>query len=186
MTQPPAPHSPSRPRSAAKGRGSRSLRCPFRGRGFAFLLALSMIVLVAAAFVALASLHTHQLNRTVEQARRAQLRQVLLAAGRVAPELVVRWNADDHPASFRLHLPDDLTDRNAACRIRIEPRAAGLERLVHIEAALARPSPKPSPDGPPTGGPAHPGSKPQAERLAQTLRFVQTEVGWALIESRLQ
>ena len=167
-----------------------------RPRAFAFLLALAMIVLVAAAFVSLASLYSQQLHRTVDQHAQAQLRQLLTAAGRVAPQAVTLWTPDDSDTRYLVNLPDELAPPNATLKLWIEPRSAGLERLVHIEATIGMAPPLPPGEGRGEGKPPKPSPEaaegpdsatptPHPARASQTLRFVQSDRGWGLLESNL-
>ena len=99
-----------------------------RPRGFAAILAITLIILVGAALVVLARSFTMDAERTKAQTGDAQLRQ-LLTAGAVAAV----QRAENAEAAKEIALPAELAAEKAAVRVQITGEGDDRTALVSVQ-----------------------------------------------------
>lgn len=132
------------------------MRTPTYRKGFATVMAVSMIALVGAMLVMLMA----QLRDTRDGSRQirieSELRQMLIVGGAAADKLVA-----DPKESHEVKLPPSLTQRGGSVVVKTLPAQNELEMRIGVEASL---------DG---------------RTARQTLRYVKTEDGWGLLEALL-
>lgn len=129
-----------------------------RSGGFATVLAVSMVALVGMMLVLLMA-ELRDVKRESGEARvEAELGQLLLAGAAAAGKLVAE------PAeALQVKLPASLEERGASLNLRNEPtQSTDLEKRVRVEASI------------------------QGRTARQTLRFVKSDLGWGLIEAKLE
>jgi hypothetical protein len=128
---------------------------PSRRRGgFAMIMALMLMGMVALTIAAFGVAITSEARRTAMLADQAQLRQLLLAGTQAAeaqlPEMQPR-------KKIAVPLPEVLVKRGAAVELQFEPAESSGERIVHVDAVY---------DG---------------HRYIQRLHFARKGQGWELI-----
>ena len=114
-----------------------TLRIGYRRRGIATFLAVTMVALMGATFVAMTAALSHDLKRTTESRASAQLRQLLLAGAADVAARSRTWAAE-HPAAdaWRIPLPGMLAADGAS--ISVMPSGIGPNTAdVRIDALLA-------------------------------------------------
>jgi hypothetical protein len=100
-------------------------------RGFATIMALTLLALVGVAIAALSVSFAADARRSANAAADAQLRQLLLTGCAAAREQL------DHGGKVTVPLPNELTSAGAALNVSIDPPNADVRR-AHIDAALGR------------------------------------------------
>lgn len=128
---------------------------PAKPRGFAMLVALTMLALVAAVLVILARYFAYETFRTRAVGDDAQLSQLLHAA---ADDVLARsktWGDVKPAEKWDLRVPGILVERGAGVSVEVRP-LEGQNVQVTIDAQL------------------------DTLRAAQTLRFSRTGTGWGL------
>jgi hypothetical protein len=110
------------------------MRRSARTRGFAMVMAIVLVGMVATTLVALSAGFAHQATRTRLLAEDAQLRQLLLAGTQIAAARL----HDSRPADGVVTLPDSLQLSGAALTIRMVSGAPGQDQVVEILAILPR------------------------------------------------
>lgn len=130
-----------------------------RRRGFAMVIAIVMVGLIAMSLATLGITFALQASRTQSQAEEAQLRQLLLAGAQAACAQATA-NSGPHPAIWSLSLPNVLCRQGATVTLETFFDSSG-RLLIHIEAALPH------------------------RRLAQDVRFKQEGGAWHLVLAEL-
>ena len=128
-------------------------------RGFATLMAIILIGMVAVALTVMTALFTQQARRTRIVRTDAQLRQLLLAGGASVEERSLTWQADVAEQQWSVALPANPISDGAALSIHLAPTDRGAEATV--EAKL--------------GG----------RTARQTLSLTRTESKWQVSAARL-
>jgi tRNA A37 threonylcarbamoyltransferase TsaD len=127
-------------------------------------MAVGLVALLGAAFVAMSTLLAMDMTRTQNAAEEAQLRQMLLSGGVVASDLL-RQGATTRPNDTEVTLPAELAQRDAALRLHVLPSrtGAGEERRVQVQAKLGK------------------------RQASQTLQFARgTDGRWLVVAAELQ
>ena len=128
-----------------------------RRRGFAAILAITLILLVSATLVALASAFAADARRTRLITSDAQLRQLLTAGAIAAAQ---QLQADEMPAGEKtIALPSELASADASLTL-TATRDGDALRVIVVAALPGR-------------------------SIRQTLSFAQRQGQWALIGARL-
>ena len=125
--------------------------------GFATMVAVWMIAMVAVATMAMSSRFADETRRTRDGTAAAQVR-LLLLAGMSAVQQKLR--SDDIPQDMTITLPDDLVARGGTLMVETE-QVAGNTRAIRIEA---------------TFGPV---------RARQTVEIVRSAKGWKIKDTHL-
>ena len=107
-------------------------RCATRNRrGFATIIALTLLALVAVAVAALAVAFAADARRSANVAADAQLRQLLLIGAAALPEQLDRHAM----GGMQIPLPKELIDQGALLKVSIES-GSGEVRRAEVEARL--------------------------------------------------
>ncbi|HXE55742.1 MAG TPA: hypothetical protein VN541_22150 [Tepidisphaeraceae bacterium] len=102
-------------------------------RGFATLVALALLGMVAAVTALLITNLRFAVMRTSLMPQDAQLRQLLLAGARDVAARARQWGAQPPRDSWSIQLPSDLADQHAG--VTIHPSEAGADAvIVQVEA----------------------------------------------------
>src|SRR5687768_403572 len=86
--------------------------------GFASVVAVALIALIATALATMTSLFALELRRTTRQSADAQLRQLLIAGAFAAPENLGNGAVE---RTVTVALPDDLAATGATLKLRLTP-----------------------------------------------------------------
>ena len=130
-------------------------------RGFAMIVAIGLVALVAMAIATVLALVRLDLRRTAESLEQAQLRQMLLAGERAAGEQLAASEAAPAAQDVAVALPPGLAADGASLKLRLEPGPKDGTAAATVEAALA------------------------GKALAQTLRYQRGPDGWQLAAVQL-
>ena len=95
-----------------------------RRTGFASILAIVSIGLVAAALTALSMWFASDSRRTASAKAEAQIRQLLLAGASDLSDHARRWGIAPPTQGWSIRLPDDLVHDGAQLAIQIRPDSA--------------------------------------------------------------
>ncbi len=126
--------------------------------GFAMVVAITLMGLVAATLAVLATLLVSEAKRTGAAATEAQLRQLLIAGEAVAAQQtqkLVETNGKDQIVA----LPQELAEGKASLALKSSRNREGVDVIVT--------------------------AKYQGREATQTLRFARRGAGWELADARL-
>lgn len=122
-------------------------------RGFATLIAVAMLGLVAAAIVVFTTHLRFAVMRTRLVSQDAELRELLLAGAQEAVDRAGRWAQDAPREYWQVELPRDLSSQGAAISLHSDVAGAD-EATIQVDARLG------------------------ARKSGQTLRFRRTGGRW--------
>lgn len=99
-------------------------------RGFAMLMALAMLALVAATLTLLSRHFAYEVTRTRLVTEDAQLSQLLLAGAQDVMQRSKQWPQAVQPASWQIELPEILADSGGKLSVDLHNSQSGSDATI--------------------------------------------------------